>query len=48
MLKISFTQFFFFVSLFTTMSGHSWEFEQNVTIDGVLRRAEENTYHKAP
>lgn len=40
MLKISFTQFFFFVSLFTTMSGYSWEFEQNVTIDGVLRRAE--------
>lgn len=48
MLKTSFTQFFFFVSLLTTMSGHGWEFEQNVTIDGVLRRAERTHITKLP
>jgi len=30
------------------MPGHSWEFEQNVTIDGVLRRADRTRITKLP
>ncbi len=32
--------FFLFASLFVGMSGYSWEFEQNIILEGVLRRAE--------
>lgn len=40
MLKISFVQLLFFLSIFNEVSGHFWEFEQTVIIDGVLKRAE--------
>lgn len=32
--------FFLFAFLFAEVSGHSWEFEQNIILEGVLRRAE--------
>jgi Domain of unknown function (DUF4431) len=31
---------FFFLCIFSEVSGYFWEFEQNVVLDGVLRRAE--------
>jgi len=40
MLKNYFILFFLFVSLFIEVSGHCWEFEQNIILEGVLRRAE--------
>ncbi len=40
MLKISFVQLFFFLCIFNKISGHFWEFEQTVVIDGVLKRTE--------
>lgn len=40
MLKNSSFLFFLFASLFLEISGYSWEFEQNITLVGVLRHAE--------
>jgi len=40
MLKNSFFLFFLFASLLVKVSGHSWEFEQNIILEGVLRHAE--------
>ena len=40
MLKNLSLQFFFFLCIFSEVSGYFWEFEQNVVLDGVLRRAE--------
>lgn len=48
MLKTLFTQFLFFISLFTIISGHGWEFEETVTLDGVLRRSERTRITKFP
>jgi hypothetical protein len=39
MLKNSFILLFLFASFFP-VSGHSWEFEQNIILEGVLRRAD--------
>jgi hypothetical protein len=40
MLKNSFCLFFLFAAFFAETSAHSWEFEQNIILEGVLRRAE--------
>ena len=40
MLKNFFVLFFLFASLLVEVSGHSWEFEQNIILEGVLRHAE--------
>ncbi len=40
MLKNLSLSFFFFLCIFSEVSGYFWEFEQNVVLDGVLRRAE--------
>ncbi len=40
MLKNPFILFFLFAFLFAEVSGHSWEFEQNIILEGVLRRSE--------
>jgi hypothetical protein len=40
MLKNRFIQSVLFALLITEMSGHCWQFEQDVVLEGVLRRAE--------
>jgi len=40
MLKNYCMPLFFFASIFATISGYAWELEQNIIIEGVLRRAE--------
>lgn len=40
MLKNLSLSFFFFLCIFSEVSGYFWEFEQSVVLDGVLRRAE--------
>lgn len=40
MLNILSLPLFFFLCIFSEVSGYFWEFEQNVVLDGVLRRAE--------
>lgn len=40
MLKNLSLPLFFFLCIFSEVSGYFWEFEQNVVLDGVLRRAE--------
>lgn len=40
MLKKNFIQCFLFLSLSASISGQSWEFEQNIVLEGVLKRAE--------
>lgn len=40
MLKNLSLPFFFFLCIFSEVSGYFWEFEQSVVLDGILRRAE--------
>lgn len=40
MLKSRFIRFFLSALLIAEISGHCWQFEQNITLEGVLRRAE--------
>lgn len=40
MLKNSFVLFFLFTCFLVEVSGYSWEFEQNIILEGVLRHAE--------
>lgn len=40
MLKNLSLSFFFFLCIFSEVSGYFWEFEQSVVLDGVLKRAE--------
>lgn len=42
------TQLLLLVSLFTAISGYCWEYEQKVTIEGDLRRAERRRITRSP
>lgn len=41
-------QLLLFFCLFTSMHGHSWEYEQKIVIEGVLRRAERSCITTGP
>lgn len=45
--KMRITQLLLFVCLFTTISGYGWEYEQKVTVEGDLRRAERRRITRA-
>lgn len=46
--KMRITQFLLFVCILTTTSGYCWEYEQKVTIEGDLRRAERRRITRNP
>jgi len=46
--KMRITQLLLLVCLFTAMPGYSWEYEQKIVIEGVLRRAERTRITRHP
>ena len=46
--RMRITQFLLLVCLFTAISGHGWEYEQKITIEGDLRRAERRCITRDP
>ncbi len=46
--RLRIAQLLLLVCLFTAMSGYSWEYEQKVVIEGVLRRAERRHITRDP